>query len=297
MRSSASGSASTGGSADAQSTTSVSTAPRRNRLAVAASAASTATGVRWSVGARPPSRRERSSRSLTSRPRRAASAPMIPAIRRTPSGASERAARISLNPWSAVSGVRSSCDATATTTGDALCSASRARGSRGVGRRAARQSPLERQKALVPRALPARACRERTAEGADAGDERERHEPFDRLRREPRALDRGKHDGGVEDERRAGAQRAAEPAERKRQRNDRQQIHVTERRGGVAAGLHDQRRDDGQGQRRGGGERARHAPVPRSRYAAKKRSAATPPGTRLPDHQKSQQFPALRSVR
>ncbi len=171
------------------------------------------------------------------------------------------------------------------------------RAKRSLEQRHARQRPLDRQNGLVPRPLPARACRERTAEGADAGDERERHEPFDRLRREPRALDRGKHDGGVEDERRAGAQRAAEPAERERQRDDRQQIHVTERRGGVAAGLHDQRRDDGQGQRRGGGERARHAPVPRSRYAAKKRSAATPPGTRLPDHQKSQQFPALRSVR
>src|SRR2546425_278185 len=332
MRSSASGSASTGGSADAQSSTSVSTAPRRKRLAVAASAASTTTDVRWSVGARPRSRRERSSRSLTIRPRRAASAPMIPAIRRTSSGASERAARISLNPWSAVSGVRSSCDATATKTDFARSSSSRwrvafatCRSSSSANRRArdvpdvgraqaidehgahrakrsleqrhARQRPLDRQNGLVPRPLPARACRERTAEGADAGDERERHEPFDRLRREPRALDRGKHDGGVEDERRAGAQRAAEPAERERQRDDRQQIHVTERRGGVAAGLHDQRRDDGQGQRRGGGERARHAPVPRSRYAAKKRSAATPPGTRLPDHQKSQQFPALRSVR
>src|SRR5438093_1254352 len=312
MRSRASGSASAGGSAGAQSTTIVSTAPPRKRSAVAVSAPSTATGTRWSVGSRPRSRRERSSRSLTIRPRRAASAPMIPAIRRTSSGASERAARISLNPRSAVSGVRSSCEATATKADFARSSSSRWRVA--VATRASSSSANRRARDVsrafssatatwapsassAGRSSSARAGGERAAEGADTPDEREGHEPLHRLRREPRALERGKHDGGVEDERGPGAQRAAEPAERERQRGDGDQIHVAERRRGVAASLCDQRRDEGQRQRRDGAEPAPHAPVPSSRYAAKKRSAATPPGTRLPDHQKSQQFPAPSSAR
>ena len=171
------------------------------------------------------------------------------------------------------------------------------RAKRGLERRHVRERALHRQNRLVPCALAARAGGERAAEGANTPDEREGHEPLDRLRREPRALERGKHDGGVEDERGPGAQRAAEPAERERQRGDGDQIHVAERRRGVAASLCDQRRDEGQRQRRDGAEPAPHAPVPSSRYAAKKRSAATPPGTRLPDHQKSQQFPAPSSAR
>src|SRR2546428_606712 len=320
MRSRASGSASTGGSAGAQSTTIVSATPRRKRSAVATSAASTATGTRWSVGSRPRSMRERSSRSLTIRPRRAASARMIPAIRRTSSGASERAARISLNPWSAVSGVRSSCEATATKADFARSSSSRrrvalatlrpgaARGSRlsgrggrapggGRGGRRARQCPLDRQNGLVPRPLPARARGERAAEGPSARDDGAGHEPLDRLRREPRALDLEKHDRRIEAERGPGAQRAAEPAERERQWDDGEQKAVTKHRRGTATGQRDQRCDTRERQRRRGGEPARHPPVPSSRYAAKKTSALTTPGTRFPDHQKSQQFPALRSVR
>src|SRR5438128_1721005 len=321
MRSRASGSASTAGSAGAQSTTIVSATPRRKRSAVATSAASTATGTRWSVGSRPRSMRERSSRSLTIRPRRAASARMIPAIRRTSSGASERAARISLNPWSAVSGVRSSCEATATKADFARAGArppltraiahdqpdvGRAQPldehgaqapERGLERRRARQCPLDRQNGLVPRPLPARARGERATKGPNARDDGAGHEPLDRLRREPRALDLEKHDRRIQAERGPGAQRAAEPTERERQCDDGEQKAVTEHRRGTATGERDQRCDNRERQRRGGGEPARHPPVPSSRYAAKKTSALTMPGTRLPDHQKSQQFPALRSVR
>src|SRR5712691_11909542 len=344
MRSRASGSASTRGSPGAQSTTIVSAAPRRKRSAVAASAASTATGTRWSVGSRPRSMRERSSRSLTIRPRRAASARMIPAIRRTSSGAVERADPLDREHADRLTGheerrgehparpaaiahvgdehrrpagEHAGGDRPSSNTIGARHHLTRAIAhdqpdvgraqpvdehgaqapERGLERSRARQCPLDRQNGLVPRPLPARARGERAAEGPNARDDGAGHEPLDRLRREPRALDLEKHDRRIEAERGPGAQRAAEPAERERQCDDGEQKAVTEHRRGTATGQRDQRCDNRERQRRRGGEPARHPPVPSSRYAAKKTSALTTPGTRLPDHQKSQQFPALRSVR
>ena len=168
---------------------------------------------------------------------------------------------------------------------------------RGVERSRAGQRPLDRQERLVPRPLPARTRGEHAHEGADARDDGERHEPLARLRREPSALDLGEHDRRVEDERGPGAEGTARPAERERQRDDRDQIGVAKRRRGITTRERDQRRDPGKRQHRCGGEPACHGPVPSSRYPVKKMRAPTRPGTRLPDHQKSQQFPAPRSVR
>src|SRR5207247_2051163 len=145
-----------------------------------------------------------------------------------------------------------------------------------------RQCPLDRQNGLVPRPLPARARGERAAEGPNARDDGAGHEPLDRLRREPRALDLEKHDRRIQAERGPGAQRAAEPTERERQCDDGEQKAVTEHRRGTATGERDQRCDNRERQRRGGGEPARHPPVPSSRSAAKKTSALTTPGTGTP---------------
>ena len=127
-RSSASGSASTTGSDGSHSVVMRWVAlPWRKMSTVASIAGSIFRGTRQSAGSSPRSIRERSSRSLTIRPRRRASRRMTSASRVTSSGGRRLTARISLNPCSAVSGVRSSCDAMATNADFARSSSSSSR--------------------------------------------------------------------------------------------------------------------------------------------------------------------------
>ena len=162
---------------------------------------------------------------------------------------------------------------------------------RHVERRFVRQGSLDRDQDLVSTPVAAGPRAQYSAHDSDQSQHRERHEAFHRFSRETRPLDLRKHERRAQEHRAHRRERAAAGAESQSGREHGQQIHVTEQRRRAGPFERDQRRHH----RERGRDEADHAPS--VRYTAKNTSALTSPGTRLSDHQRSQQLIAPRSAR